>query len=395
MMSSRAQAVLALTLATGPLLIASTAHAATPCGQPAQAAVHQSVHHDAVTHLEWRWALTVVDVAAAGASDEPATVVPSTWKTVEVVDRAALDETVVDSAAHDETVVDSAAYDETVVDSAAHDETVVDHAAYDETVVDHAAYDETIVDHAAYDVTVVDQPAKDAVYQTLARWVHKTTGAVRWEPVDWNGNSVTTSWLVTSDTMVGDLVSAAVAAVTHVEHHDAVTHVVHHPAVTHVVHHDAVTHVVHHDAVTHVVHHDAVTHDETVVDVPGHTVAGAHHDAVAEVSHLEYTWSVDSPGTGWTQTAQSRLVVDQPAYESQQLVSAAVPATAACAAIPSGTAAQDEPAGPAASPASASDVPATLAFTGADTGTYVAGGLVLVFLGAGLIAAGRRQETSD
>src|SRR6476619_6907247 len=47
MMSTRAHAVLALTLATGPLLIATTAHAASTCGEPGQPAVSETVHHDA------------------------------------------------------------------------------------------------------------------------------------------------------------------------------------------------------------------------------------------------------------------------------------------------------------------------------------------------------------
>ena len=125
-------------------------------------------------------------------------------------------------------------------------------------------------------------------------------------------------------------------------------------------------------------------------------------------------------GDGWSATEATRqgeqLTAAIPASTVEELVSAAVPAGAPCAppVVPpvvsgggAGDGGADDPATPAdvskapsAKPAADSKapsaVPAALAFTGADTGNYLAGGLVLTFLGAGLIvAARRRQDTSS
>jgi LPXTG-motif cell wall-anchored protein len=120
----------------------------------------------------------------------------------------------------------------------------------------------------------------------------------------------------------------------------------------------------------------------TVVVVPG-------QDAVPAVMGVrEVLVTPEVPATEEVSHMED-LVVTIPATDEIRLVSAAVPAGAACPSAPAGT---DAPARPADSSRAASAVPSALAFTGADTQNYLAGGLVLVFLGAGLIVAARRRQ---
>ena len=139
MTSAPTRTVLALALASAPLLIATTAHAAPACGAPAKHAVYRTVHRDAVTHLETKWSTAVVDSPAVAAWDEPDVLVPATYTKVTVVDKKAWVETVVDKEAWVETVVDKEAWVETVVDKEAWVETVVDQAAHWDYVVTRPA----------------------------------------------------------------------------------------------------------------------------------------------------------------------------------------------------------------------------------------------------------------
>lgn len=367
MTSVRTRTVLALTLACTPLLIATTAHADTACGTPAVEAVYDTVHTDAVTHLELKWSTTVVDSAAVPAWSEPDVVVPATYKTVTVVDREA--------------------WDETVVDKEAWDETIVDKEAWVETVVDQPAYDRYVVTQQALSYRVNQWRYRNIFGNTLYyEWWRDGTRP------SGSGWSLTGNWYWVDEPQQGYWETV--------------------PAVTHTVDHPAESHVVTHEAETHVVNHPEVNHEEQVVDVAEHTVPGEHHDAVEAVTHQEYQWAVASPGDAWVQTQESRVVIDAAATDTQTLVTPAVPAGDVCEtpADPSAGGAGDGDAGdgdagdggkgsgpavlpvkaPAAAPA-ASAVPA-LAHTGADgTTELLALGGLLVLAGAGLRRAVRQR----
>lgn len=391
MTSVRTRTALALTLTCSSLLIATTAQADTACGTPAVGATYDTVHADAVTHLELTWSTTVVDTAAVAAWSEPDVVVPATFKTVTVVDKEAWDETVVDKEAWSETVVDKDAWVETVVDREAWNETVVDKEAWVETVTDAWSYDRYVVTQQVTYYRMNQWRYRNIFGNTLYYdWYREGTGP------SGGGWSLTGSWYWVEVPQQGYW--ETVPAVTHTVFHPAETHVVNHEAETHVVNHPAETHVVTHEAETHVVNHPEVTHDEQVVDVAEHSVPGEHHDAIAEVSHQEYRWAAMSPGDAWVQTDESRIVVDSEATDTQVLL---VPGSAAGAVCPPAGDAGDGDAGdgaagngPATSPSAASAASAVpaLAHTGAD-GTaelFVLGGL-LVLAGAGLKRAVRQR----
>jgi hypothetical protein len=104
--------------------------------------------------------------------------------------------------------------------------------------------------------TVVITPA---VTRTLVEYQQQQTGALRWEPEGWNGEKGDEDkgqgWTRTGRT-------------------------------------------------TEEILNPAVTEQRWVVDQP----ATEGTPAVIELSHLEYTWSADSPGTGWSDTGASRSV---------------------------------------------------------------------------------------
>ncbi|GAA2167393.1 hypothetical protein [Pedococcus bigeumensis] len=393
MTSARTRTGLTLALACTPLLIAGAAHAETACGTPAVAAVYDTVHTDAVSHVELKWSTTVVDTPGMVAWDEPDVVVPATFKTVTVVDKEAWDETVVDKEAWVETVVDKEAWDETVVDK----------EAWVETVVDKEAWVETVTDAWSYNRYVVTQQAS---YYRVNQWRYRNIfGNTLY--YDWyrEGTSPSGSgWSLTGNYYWGEVPEQGywetVPAVTHPVYHPAETHVVSHDAETHMVTHPAETHVVTHEAQTHVVAHPAVSHEEQAVDVPEHSIPGEHHDAVAEVSHQDFQWAATSPGEAWVKTDESRTVIDTAATDTPVLVTPAVSAGDAC---PTPTVTADSDAGdggaggsgkgtdPAPAAASASAVPA-LAHTGADgTAELLALGGALVLAGAGLKRVVRRR----
>jgi LPXTG-motif cell wall-anchored protein len=390
MKPARTRAALVLALASAPLLMATTAHADTGCGTPAVPAVHDTIHTSAVSHVEKRWAHEVVDTAAVDAWDEPDVVVPATFRTV----------TVEDKAAYDEVVVDKEAWEEVVVDKEAWQEEVVAKVAYDEVVVDRAAYWETVVDQPAWSGYVVYQ---QAVYWKILEWRYKPIfQSARYELWPEGQRPSGSGWNLTGywfwDVQVPERGGW--------EYHPEVNHPVHHPAVTHTVHHDvvmktvqreAVTHTVEHEAVTHTLHHEAKTHDEQVVDVPEHTVPGAHHDAVAEVSHVDHQWAVEAPSAEWDDTGESRVVVTAEATDTQVLVTPGQPAGLACAtAVADVGSTTDAAAGSvrdtaAATTGAASAVP-VLAHTGTETGTLAVVGMGLVLVGAGVTVAARRRR---
>jgi LPXTG-motif cell wall-anchored protein len=342
MNSKRAGTLFALTLTAGTLGVAGSASAAeVQCGTPAVDAVYETVSHPALSHVEVRWTRTVIDVPAQPAWDEPDVVVPDSYRT--------------------------------------------------ETVVITPAYDETVVITEAWDETVVVTPAQPAVYETLYAWVHKSTGATRWEPADWNGASTSESWLITTETRQGDLITPAV------------------PAVTETIHHEAVTETIHHEAVT----------ETTQVLVPGYTIPGTHHGAVAEVSHVEEQWAVASPGSEWADSGDSRVVVDAEAWEESVLVTPAQPAGPACpdddgstggggeeVVDPATGGGGEEVVDPATDDTDtvrpvvrtrtngqqASALPARLAHTGSDTALYAVVGVFLLAGGVALTVKGRRMQ---
>ena len=213
-------------------------------------------------------------------------------------------------------------------------------------------------------------------------------------PVDW----FRTGYTGYQDTRQAEVCRSQfwVPAVTHRVDHQAETHTVDHPAETHVVTHPEESHVVTHPAETHIVSHPEVNHEEQVVDVAEHSVPGEHHDAIAEVSHLEYQWAATSPGDA--------MGADRGVARRRRLRGDGHPGRHHAGRAgrrglrdPAGPGAGDGGAGdggtgngpakaPAAAPAAsaASAVPA-LAHTGADgTAELLALGLVLVFAGAGV-----------
>ena len=399
MTSARTRTALALTLAGSSLLIATAAHADPACGTPAVDAVFQTVHTDAVSHLELKWSTTVVDSAAVAAWDEPDVVVPATYKTVTVVDKEAYVETVVDEEASEETVVDKEAWTEKVVDKEAWTETVVDKEAWTETVVDQLSYGRYVVTQQEVWTKYVEWRRRyvfgGSDYQMLP------------EGVNPGGTWTLTGYWQWRLTQPQQGYWETVPAVTHTVDHPAETHTVDHPEESHTVDHPEESHVVTHPAETHTVDHPEVNHEEQVVDVAEHSVPGLHHDAVAAVTHQDYQWAATSPGEEWVQTEESRLVVDSEAKDTQVVLTPAVPAGGACA-TPADPGTGDGGAGnggngngpakapanaPAAAPAAdaASAVPA-LAHTGADgTTELLALGGLLVLAGGGLKRAVRQR----
>ena len=237
MTSARTRAALALTLTCSSLLIATTAHADTACGTPAVGATYDTVHADAVTHLELKWSTTVVDTAAVPAWSEPDVVVPATFETVTVVDKEAWDETVVDKEAWDETVVDKEAWSETVVDKEAWSETVVDKEAWVETVTDAWAYDRYVVTQQATYYRMNEWRYRNIFGNTLYYLLVSRRHRSERRRVEPHGQ------LVLGGSAPAGLLGnrsrshphGSTRPQTHVVNHDAETHVVNHPAETHVV----------------------------------------------------------------------------------------------------------------------------------------------------------------
>jgi len=519
MMSTRKTAVLALTLATGPLLIANTAHAAPSCGTPAVAAVYTTVHHDAVTTV----------VGQQKIVDQPAQpAVPAVWATesyvitpaVPAVPEVTTTETkwtvgnstgpegdgwspTGETRTHDavtqtqyqwEKVTTTTAYEWVlkVVDTPA-SSTVVHHDAVYRTDTIPATYKDVLVPATYKDVvvpatykTVVDVAEHtvhhDAVYDmTLFAYMNKQ-GTIRYEVFGWNttdqhdkGWTLVTPYAHPVITPAWDeLVAATYKTVVDVpEHTISVV--------------------------------DVPEHTESVVDVPEHTVQVLVTDAwdetvtTPEVSHYEQQWTssaTDAPADGWVRSSTAPrvtsqtdtvytvgdepapegytlvgqettelspawteyewtrtvvvtpaqpevpavmgerqvlvtpeipatdevfhmedIVVTTPAYDTQELVTPAVPAGEPCPVQTGGgetgggqssggteviSAGGQEIAGPGGAGAVKTDAPAkttaasavpTLAFTGFDPELYVAGGLVLLFVGSGLTVVARRRES--
>ncbi|GAA4721905.1 hypothetical protein GCM10025782_19660 [Pedococcus ginsenosidimutans] len=519
MMSTRKTAVLALTLATGPLMIANTAHAAPSCGTPAVEAVYTTVHHDAenvvvgqqkvidqpaqpavpAVYATESYVITPAVPAVPAVTDTETqwTVGNSTgpdgdgWTpTGEVKEHAAVTQTQYQW----EKVTTTTDYEWMlkVVDQPA-TSTVVHHDAVYRTDTVPATYKTVTVPATYKTITVpatykqvVDVPEHtvhhDAVYDMTLYAYQNKQGTIRYETFGWNtadghdkGWTLVTPYVHPVITPAWDEVVAATykTVIDVPEHTESVV--------------------------------DVPAHDETVVDVPEHTVqvlvTAAWDETVTtpEVSHYEKQWTssaTEAPGDGWfrsdaaprvtTQTDTVYTVDDQaapegytlvgqetsvlkpafteyewvrtvvvtpaqpeipavmgerqvlvtpeipatdevshmedivvtiPAYDSQELVTPAVPAGEPCPVTGGGetgggessgggeviNAGGEEIAGPGGSGAvktetaakattsAASSVP-TLAFTGFDPELYVAGGLALLFVGSGLTVVARRRE---
>ena len=517
MLSTRKSAVLALTLATGPLLIANTAQAAPSCGTPAVDAVYTTVHHAAEDVVVGQ--KKVVDVPA-----QPA--VPAVWATESYVITPAVpavpevtaqetEWTVGNSTGPDgdgwaptgETKVHDAVTQTTyqwekvttstefewmlkVVD-VPESTTLVHHDAVYKDVVVPATYKtvpatyKDVVVPATYK-TVVDVPEHvvhhDAVYDMNLYAYKNKQGTVRWETLGWNtADGHDKGWTI----------------VTPYEH----------PVITAA--YDETVAATYKQVV------DVPEHTETVVDVPEHTEVDVPEHTVQELvtaawdetvvtpekSHYDKQWTssgTEAPGDGWVRSATEPRVTSQtdtvytvgneaapegytlvgqetavlkpayteyewvrtvvvtpaqpevpavmgerqvlvtpeipatdelshmedivvtiPAYDTQELVSPAVPAGEPCPVTGGGgetgggqssgggeviNAGGEEIAGPGGSGAVKTTTPAkatatkaasavpTLAFTGFDPELYVAGGLVLLFVGSGLTVVARRRE---
>lgn len=498
MMSTRSQAVLALTLATGPLLIASTAHAAATCGEPAKAAVYETVHHDAQDVVTGE--LKVVD--APGQPAVPAVFAKEAYEVTPAVEAVPeVTSTVSEWTLSNTTGPDGEGWALTggtkthgavthvqsewtkvtqtteyewvlkVVDQAA-TTTVTHHDAVYRTDTIPATYKDVVVPTTYKDVVVaatykqvVDVAAHtvhhDAVYDLSLFAYENKQGRIRYETLGWNVlDEHDQGWTRVSPAQHPVITPAwdeAVAAT-----YKTVVDVPEH----------TITVV------------DVPQHTTQVVDVPEHTVdvlVSAASDEtvdVPEVSHYDRVWTdsgTQAPGAGWERSSADPrvttvsdtvftegdeaapegytlvdevtttitpayteyewartvvttpgraavpavmgerdvlvtaavpatdevfhmvdVVVTIPASDESRLVSEAVPAGPACAADAASPADPAETTTPAASARTASAVPAALAFTGSNTGSYLGGGLLLVFLGAGFIVAGRRrQESSD
>jgi hypothetical protein len=292
---SIAVAVTALGLAIAPG-VAFAADGAAQCGTPAQPAVYSTVvtpGTPAVTHTEYEWSLVTE-------------VIEKQWHRY-VVDSPATED-VYATVHHDAvyrtvTVPGTPAYDDPPqLVTPAYDEPVVT-PAYDEPVVT-PAYDEPVVTPAYDDPPVLTSPA---VVRTEWKFISKS-GKVRWdEDPNWNANNNDSSggWVATNESRSTEVSPAVYTTV----HHDAVTTYVHHDAVTTSVHHDAVTTYVHHDAVYTTVHHDATpdTYYQELV-TPASDTEELVTPATPEVGHWDETWSVESPGEGWSATGETRTV---------------------------------------------------------------------------------------
>ena len=491
MMSTRKSAVLALTLATGPLLIASTAHAAPSCGTPAVEAVYTTVHHDAESVVTGQH--KVVDQPA-----QPA--VPAVWATesyvitpaVPAVPAVTAQETqwtvgnstgpdgdgwATTGQTKDHAAVTQTRYQWEKVTTTTQYEWVVKVIDQPETttIVHHDATYKDVVVPATYKVVpatykdvlvpatykqVVDVPEHvvhhDAVYDlSLFQYTNKQ-GRTQFQPFGWNTADEHDNgwWIVTP--YVHPVVTAAwdeTVAATYKQVVDVPEHTV----------------------------REVDVPEHTEVDVPEHTIqvedvpAWDEPVTTPEQSHYDKQWTssgTEAPGDGWVRSATEPLVttetdtvftvddetapegyslvgqettvlkpayteyewartvvvtpaqpevpavmgerqvlvspevpatdevshmedtiVTTPAHDTQELVTPAVPAGEACPVISTGG---EEIAGPSGSgdpktTSSASAVP-TLAFTGFDPELYVAGGLVLLFVGSGLTVVARRRE---
>lgn len=439
---SIAVAVTALGLAVAPG--AAFADGQQPCGTPAMPAVYSTVvvpGTPAVTHEESEWSLVTQVVERLWhrwVVDSPAT--PDVYTTIHH-DAVYWTFTIPGLPAWDQQVLVTPAYDEKVVTD-----------AYDEKVVDVPEHDVQELVTAAYDEKVVTP----AVYVTEYEFVSKH-GKVRWETdPNWNanGNSNSVGWVGTGQTRQ-TLVSSEVTTIVHHDdvyktvtvpatyktvtvpdtyktvHHDAVYQTVTVPATYRTVHHDAVTTTVHHDAVWTTVHHPA-TPSQTIqwLIVPAWDQQVLVTPATPEVGHWEEQWAVDSPGSDWsdtgetrtvagetqtvwaaespgqywTPTGQTRTVEDAPAVPestTEVLVSGAIPAGPACPDEPTtggGEEVVPVPANPASAvpgaaglgkPAAAANPTSELAFTGSDPRLTLLGlGFVLTGIG---VSAGYRK----
>ena len=437
---SIAVAVSALGLAIAPG-VAFAADGAVQCGTPAQPAVYSTVvtpGTPAVTHQEYEWSMvtqTVEKLWQQWVVDSPAK--PAVTETIH---HDAVYETVVTvpgTPAHDEEKLVTEAYDEPVF-TEAYDTQEVDvpeHQVQEVDVPEHQVQE--LVTAAYDDPPVMTSPA---VYVTEYKFVSKG-GQVRWESdPNWNanGNSSSGGWVGTGETRQGALITPAVYTTVH---HDAVYKTVTVPAtyktVTVPATYKTVTvpatyKTVHHEATTTYIHHDAVyetIHHEAVPDVTEQRLVTAAHDEVVEVypatpeqGHWDETWSVESPGEGWTDTGETRTVdgetqlvwaAESPGYgwtqtgayrtvtdtpavpesSTEVLVTEAIPAGPACPNPPSnggGGTVVPVPANPAkpASPVPAAaglvkpavNATTELAFTGSDP--------TLMWLGLGFLLTG-------
>ncbi|KRE54636.1 hypothetical protein [Phycicoccus sp. Soil748] len=457
MMSTRKSAVLALTLATGPLLIASTAHAAPSCGTPAVEAVYTTVHHDAESVVTGQH--KVVDQPA-----QPA--VPAVWATesyvitpaVPAVPAVTAQETqwtvgnstgpdgdgwATTGQTKDHAAVTQTRYQWEKVTTTTQYEWVIKVIDQPETttIVHHDAVYRDVVVPATYK-DVVDVPEHvvhhDAVYDTsLYQYVNKQ-GRTQFQPLGWNtadGHDqgwnivmpyvhpvVTEAWDETvpatykqevdvPEHTVQELVTAAYdQTVTAPEksHYDKqwTTSPTEAPA-------DGWVRSATEPLVTTETDTVFTVDDETAPE--GYSLVG-QETTVLKPAYTEYEWartvvvtpaqpevpavmgerqvlvSPEVPATDEVSHMEDTIVTT-PAYDTQELVTPAVPAGEACPVISTGG---EEIAGPGGSgdpktTSSASAVP-TLAFTGFDPELYVAGGLVLLFVGSGLTVVARRRE---
>lgn len=334
MMSTRAHAVLALTLATGPLLIATTAHAASTCGEPGQAAVSETVHHDAQNVVVGQQ--KVVDVPAQPAvpavfgtqSYEVTPAVPAVPEVTSTESGWTLSNTTgPDGAAwaltgqkrdHDAVtqvqsdwtkVTQTSVYEWvlTVVDRAA-GTTVLQHDAVYRTDTIPATYKNVVVPTTYRDVVVpatytqvVDVPAHtvhhDTVYDLSQFAYENKQGTIRYEAFGWNVlDQHDQGWTMITPAQHpvitpgwDEAVAATYKTVVDVPQH-------------------TVTVV------------DVPGHTDTVVDVPEHTVqvlvTAAWDEAVdvPEVSHVERVWTdsaTDAPGAGWARSSTDPRVTTQ------------------------------------------------------------------------------------
>ena len=490
MMSTRKSAVLALTLAAGPLLIANTAQAAPSCGTPAVDAVYTTVHHDAEDVVVGQQ--KVVDVPA-----QPA--VPAVWATesyvitpaVPAVPEVTAQETkwtvgnstgpdgdgwapTGETKVHDavtqttyqwELVTTSTAYEWVLkVVDVPETTTIVHHDAVYEDVVVPATYKvvpatyKDVVVPATYK-TVVDVPEHvvhhDAVYDmSLYQYVNKQ-GRTQFQPFGWNtADAHDQGWNIVVPYVHPVLTEAydETVAATYKQVVDVPEHTVREVDVPEHTEVDVPEHteqVLVKEAYDEPVttpeksHYDkqwttspteapadgwvrsateplVTTKTDTVFTVDdeqapeGYTLVG-QETAVLEPAYTEYEWvrsvvvtpaqpevpavmgerqvlvTPEIPATDEVSHMED-IVVTTPAHDTQELVSPAVPAGEACPVISTGG---KEIAGPGASSTTkakaASAVP-TLAFTGFDPELYVAGGLVLLFVGSGLTVVARRRE---
>ncbi|MGO4342100.1 hypothetical protein [Pedococcus sp. 2YAF34] len=404
MMSTRKSVVLALTLATGPLLIASTAHAAPSCGTPAVEAVFTTVHHDPESVVTGQH--KVVDQPAQAA-------VPAVWTTESYVVTPAVPAVPEQTAQETKwTVGNSTGPDG---DGWATTGRTRDHAAVTQTQYQW----EKVTTTTQYEwvVKVIDQAETsttvhhDAVYDMDLYLYELKNGDTKWKPFGWNtADGHDQGWDIVVPYVHPVVTEAWDETVTTPEksHYDKqwTTSPTEAPA-------DGWVRSATEPLVT--------TETDTVFTVDdeaapeGYSLVG-QETTVLKPAYTEYEWartvvvtpaqpevpavmgerqvlvSPEVPATDEVSHMEDTIVTT-PAYDTQELVTPAVPAGEACPVISTGG---EEIAGPGGSGAakttsSASAVP-TLAFTGFDPELYVAGGLVLLFVGSGLTVVARRRE---